>query len=474
MATSKTTPTILVKTDEFHKARVDLLAIPVWSGFRDSHAFEALDTHLQGALRNLAKQERFEGKRSQVLKLPFPGPSLEASWVLLVGSGDERNPTAVARRLAVAAARAARGQRSAALVLPQQAPPEAFQAAAEGVVTGGYRFLRYKTGKQEPAPALRRVLLLADKATRAARQAVARGVILGECVNLARDWVNMPPNEMNPPALARAAEQLAKEHGLQSTIWNKARLRREGMNLILAVASGSAVEPRFIHLRYKPKGVRKPKRVAFVGKGLTFDAGGLCLKTAKGMADMKCDMAGAAATLAIAAAAARLQLPVEVHALVGADGAGKSTLMKILGGAYGHYVGEIYFDGKKVDIRNPQDAKALGIDVVYQEVDTALISYLTVAENIMMDKMVNEMKGKHFIRWGNIHREAREVMKRVGIDLDTHTLVQDLSLAQKQMVLIARALATTGGNVTHAAKLLKISRKSLQTKMKEFGLRGES
>ena len=132
----------------------------------------------------------------------------------------------------------------------------------------------------------------------------------------------------------------------------------------------------------------------------------------------------------------------EIHALVGANGAGKSTLMKILGGAYGHYVGEIYFDGEKVDIRNPQDAKALGIDVVYQEVDTALISYLTVAENIMMDKMVNEMKGKHFIRWGNIHREAREVMKRVGIDLDTHTLVQDLSLAQKQMVLIARALAT--------------------------------
>ncbi len=132
----------------------------------------------------------------------------------------------------------------------------------------------------------------------------------------------------------------------------------------------------------------------------------------------------------------------EIHALVGANGAGKSTLMKILGGAYGHYVGDIFFDGKQVDIRHPHDAKELGIDVVYQEVDTALIPYLSVAENVMLDKMANEMKGKHFIRWGNIHRSAREVMKQVGIDLDTHTLVQDLSLADKQLVLIARALAT--------------------------------
>ncbi len=132
----------------------------------------------------------------------------------------------------------------------------------------------------------------------------------------------------------------------------------------------------------------------------------------------------------------------EIHALVGANGAGKSTLMKILGGAYDHYEGEIYFDGEKVNIRHPYEAKDLGIDVVFQEVDTALIPYLTVAENIMLDKMATKMKGKHLIRWGNIHRTAREVMKQVGIQLDTHMLVQDLSLAEKQMVLIARALAT--------------------------------
>ncbi len=131
-----------------------------------------------------------------------------------------------------------------------------------------------------------------------------------------------------------------------------------------------------------------------------------------------------------------------IHALVGANGAGKSTLMKILGGAYNHYTGKIYFDGESIDIRSPRDAKALGIDVVYQEVDTALVPYLTVAENIMMDVMAHEMKGKHFIRWGQMRKRAREVMKRVGIQLDVNALVQNLSLADKQMVLIARALAT--------------------------------
>lgn len=131
-----------------------------------------------------------------------------------------------------------------------------------------------------------------------------------------------------------------------------------------------------------------------------------------------------------------------IHALVGANGAGKSTLMKILGGAYNHYTGNIYFDGEAADIRSPRDAKALGIDVVYQEVDTALVPYLTVAENIMIDVMANEMKGKHFINWGKLRKTASEIMKRVGIQLDTQTPVQNLSLADKQMVLIARALAT--------------------------------
>ncbi len=130
-----------------------------------------------------------------------------------------------------------------------------------------------------------------------------------------------------------------------------------------------------------------------------------------------------------------------IHALIGANGAGKSTLMKILSGAYAHYTGRIMLDQQEVIIRSPRDAKALGIDIVYQEVDTALVSYLDVAENIMLDVLVNRMKGKLFVNWADIHAAARQVLDRLGIKLDTRTRVQNLTLAQKQMVLIARAIA---------------------------------
>src|SRR5690606_26055016 len=130
-----------------------------------------------------------------------------------------------------------------------------------------------------------------------------------------------------------------------------------------------------------------------------------------------------------------------IHALVGANGAGKSTLMKVLSGACSHYTGKIFVDGQEVRIRTPRDAKKLGIQIVYQEVDTALIPHLSVAENIMLDVLVNSMGRRQFVNWSQIHQSAEQVLRRLNIDLDTRTLIQDLSLAQKQMVLIARAIA---------------------------------
>jgi len=130
-----------------------------------------------------------------------------------------------------------------------------------------------------------------------------------------------------------------------------------------------------------------------------------------------------------------------IHALIGANGAGKSTLMKILGGAYDHYSGQIELDGIAVDIRSPSAAKKLGIAVVYQEVDTALIPYLSVAENVMLDVMVNETGQRQFVNWQEIYASAKTLLERVNLDLDVGTLVQDISLADKQRVLVARALA---------------------------------
>lgn len=127
-------------------------------------------------------------------------------------------------------------------------------------------------------------------------------------------------------------------------------------------------------------------------------------------------------------------------AVVGANGAGKSTMMKILAGANPTYTGKVLFGGNVVELRVPQDAEQLGIAIVYQEVDAALVPSLSVAENIMTDYFVYHTKGKLFVDWKFIFSSAKEALKRLNIDLDPHTLVSDLTLAQKQMVLIAKAI----------------------------------
>lgn len=129
-----------------------------------------------------------------------------------------------------------------------------------------------------------------------------------------------------------------------------------------------------------------------------------------------------------------------VHALIGANGAGKSTLMKILSGAYGHYEGDLLLNGEQVEIRQPADAKKHGIQMVYQEVDTALIPNLTVGENIMMDQLVNGAD-KQWIEWKRLWSEAEALLKKLNIPLSPKKPVSDLTLAEKQMVLIARAIS---------------------------------
>jgi len=129
----------------------------------------------------------------------------------------------------------------------------------------------------------------------------------------------------------------------------------------------------------------------------------------------------------------------EIRAVVGANGAGKSTLMKVLAGANPTYTGDVLLNGEKVDLREPVDAKKLGIQIVYQEVDTALIPTLSVAENIMINEMV--MQGSYIMKWKYVREEAKKALDRLNIhNINVRTLVQNLTLAQKQMVLIARAV----------------------------------
>lgn len=129
----------------------------------------------------------------------------------------------------------------------------------------------------------------------------------------------------------------------------------------------------------------------------------------------------------------------EVRAVVGANGAGKSTLMKVLAGVNSGYTGEIYINGDYKEIRTPKNAKDLGIEIVYQEVDTALFPHLSVAENIMLNKIIDG-NSNTVINWNQIRKSARKIINELNMDVDPNTLVSKLSLAKKQMVLIARAV----------------------------------
>lgn len=290
----------------------------------------------------LATDEGFEGKTGQVLKVAARG-RLKARWVLLVGVGDATDSVVTSRRLAHAAARAVKQQKTLAVELPEVSA-ETVRAATEGLLIGGYQYTPYKTKDKDAGRLKSASILTGTGAKKGLTAALRAGVAIGENINLARDLVNGPPNDITPLSLARIAAAEARKLGLTCHVWNKKRIEKEGMNLFLAVNKGSAVEPRLIHVVYKP--AKPKKKVVFVGKGLTFDSGGLCLKPAKSMIDMKCDMSGAATTLGIVLAAARLKLPVEVHGVIGST--------DNMTGAKAYRPGDVYtsHEGKTVEIIN--------------------------------------------------------------------------------------------------------------------------
>lgn len=339
---------ISLSTEAPHRAKADLLAIGIRAGqLHKDHVFQELDQATGGALATVAALEEFSGKAGDTVKVAVRG--LGAPLVLVVGLGDapgERD----ARVLAVRAAQAASSYGSVAVVLPEGLGDRArgVRLAAEGLLTGAYRFTRYLTGDRLPKRRLGTArILVAPGEDRALRDAVRRGIVVGECVNLARNLVNTPPNDLTPTALADAARAHGEDAGLSVKVWDKKGIEKLGMHLFLAVNRGSAEEPRFVHMAWKPDKTRgKTIRVAFVGKGLTFDSGGLCIKSPKSMVDMKCDMAGAAVTIAVLIACARLHLPIEVHGLFGAT--------ENMTGAAAYRPGDVFpsLDGKTVEIVN--------------------------------------------------------------------------------------------------------------------------
>jgi leucyl aminopeptidase len=191
----------------------------------------------------------------------------------------------------------------------------AAQAVAEGALLGAYSFRRHMTEKAEHGE-LKRLTIVADKTKLPLlKKGSDKGRILAEATSLARDMVNEPANYMTPSSMAKVAADLAKTYRLELEVLERQEMRKLGMGALLGVTQGSRQPPKFIVLRYKG-GTSAKVDLALVGKGVTFDAGGISIKSAEGMVEMKGDMAGGAAVMAALSAIAQLKLRLNVAALI--------------------------------------------------------------------------------------------------------------------------------------------------------------
>jgi leucyl aminopeptidase len=329
---------VTIETRTPAESAADLLALPLAAfdpaRWRLPPRVAALDRASGGRIARALAAGDFKGKRRETLLL-HPEDGVAARRLLLVGLGEEAKLGVDGLREAAAQAlreAESRGGKRLALLLPhlRRVKTAALaQALAEGAVLGGYRFDRYRSrNKKDDRGRVGHVALLAERAeARAARGGAATGVILAEEQNLARELSNEPPNALPPAALAREAEKAAKRAGLAARVLGPAQLRKAGFGAMLAVAQGSANEPRLIVLEHGApprtrgkKGKRTSRRptVCLVGKGVCFDSGGLSLKPSTSMTTMKHDMSGGAAVVGALCAAARLGLRLHLVGIVGA------------------------------------------------------------------------------------------------------------------------------------------------------------
>lgn len=293
--------------------------------------------------RRFAEQQGFEAKVGQTLALPGADG---APVRVLLGTGPAGEVDLdVLRRCAAALARAAGRHQAAATTLLEAAdgvdPAAATEAVVEGLRLASYQYTAYKSSP--PEVRLRRVAIVGRG--NGLRPALARAIAVTDAVKLARDLVNEPGGSLTPVAFAERAAQVAADTGLELKVWDERRIARERLGGVVAVNKGSEQPPRYLRLRYRPKG-RPTGVVTLVGKGITFDSGGLSIKTGQGMMSMKSDMAGAAAVLGAMSALGAVGARVEVR--------GEIPLTDNMTGGDAQRPGDVFRarNGKTVEVLN--------------------------------------------------------------------------------------------------------------------------
>ncbi|MFE9094391.1 leucyl aminopeptidase [Streptomyces sp. NPDC007264] len=300
--------------------RADAIVVGVAKGAQGpvvAPGAEAVDQAYDGRLAATLQTLGASGAEGEVTKLPAPS-GFKAPVVVAVGLGaepekDQAFTAESLRRAAGCAARALTGSKKAVFALPVTGAADV-GAIGEGALLGAYTFDAFKdngkTAKNAKSPLAEVAVLGGKPRDKAYKAAVERAVTVAEELNRARDLINTPPNHLTPMAFAAIAQAAGKEHGLKVQVLDTKALEKGGYGGILGVGAGSASPACLVKLSYTH--ARAGKHLAFVGKGITYDSGGISLKPAGHNETMKCDMSGAAAVFAAVVAAARLGLEVDL------------------------------------------------------------------------------------------------------------------------------------------------------------------
>ena len=301
-----------------HQHATPLLAVIVPQSGTLPPSLADLDKGSGGALARAYSTGDFTGKKDEVASLY---PTGAATRILLVGTGKPGDLRRQLRRAAAVAAKRARiaGAPSGAIYVTPEAQgtlaaTELGQVVAEGLGFGAWHFPDLKQPPEDPKPKLESFAILAPKETAAVSQGHARGAAVAAGQEVTRGLQALPANHLPPRVLAERAQEIAKRHGFPITVLDRAAIEKEGMGAIMAIAKGSVEEPRFIAMEYKGAGDAAP--VVLVGKGVTFDTGGISIKPAANMEDMKYDMSGAAAVLGVFEMLGRARPKLNVVGLV--------------------------------------------------------------------------------------------------------------------------------------------------------------
>ena len=296
------------------------------------------------ALLEILKNLGATGKSNEIIKVPYSKP--QTIYFTGLGETSKSYDPENLRRAAGSAARELAGQSAATFALPVSTLAQ-ISAVAEGAALGAYAFNEFRSSTKSDFKEPLEQIVIATKSTSdaAAKRALVRAEIIARNTAMVRDLINTPPSHLTPDSFCTRMKKLATPLGLKVEILNEATLKNQGYGGIIGVGQGSANPPRLLHISYTPSKARA--RYAFVGKGITFDTGGLALKPANGMEAMKSDMSGAAAVIGAIFAIAELKLPVAIDAwaplaenMVSENATRPSDIISIYG-------------GKTVEVLNP-------------------------------------------------------------------------------------------------------------------------